>query len=168
MQSYVLISLGGLFLLGAVLLKLNPLAVPVGLFLFGLGLLIVAFINPTRLVIAGVLFTFVGAAIFIAYKPLIPYDNGLVVLSIGLGLLGVALASRLGYVRAGALTPGIFVIVVGLFLYPPIGRTATMLFAPFILSLWFPGIAFLLLGAAYWLIDRREAAIEDTHQSAKK
>jgi hypothetical protein len=168
MQSYILIGLGVLLLLGALLLKLNPFAVPVGLFLFGLGLLVAAFINPTRLVIAGVLYTFVGAAIFIAYKPLIPYDNGLVVLAIGLALLAIALASRRGYIRVGALTPAIFVIVIGLFLYPPVGRVATMLFAPFILSLWFPGIAFLLLGTLYWLIDRRKAEVEDNHQSTKQ
>src|SRR5439155_11900816 len=75
LQSYVLIGLGVVFLLGALLLRLNPLAFPAGLFFFGIGLLIAAALNPARLMISGLLYTFIGAAIFIAFKPLIPFDG---------------------------------------------------------------------------------------------
>src|SRR6266516_6380546 len=157
LQSYVLIGLGVVFLLGALLLRLNPLAFPAGLFLFGIGLLIAAALNPARLMISGLLYTFIGAAIFIAFKPLIPFDGIFVVIASGLALLGIALAARRGYVSAGALTPSIFILLVGLLLYPPTGGAISMLLAPFILSLWFPGIALLLLGLVYWFVSTRRA-----------
>ena len=155
LQAYVLIGLGIVFLLGALFLHLNPLPSPVGLFLFGFGMLIAMAFNPARLAIAGVLFTLIGAAIFIAYKPLIPYDNGLVIIAVGLALLVLALLARQGYVGAGAVTPGILVLLVGLLLYPPTGRAADKMFAPFILSLWFPGILLLLIGLVYLFLSMR-------------
>jgi len=157
LQSYILIGLGVLFLLGAVILRLNPLATPVGLFLLGLSLLAASIVNPARLAIAGILYTFIGAAIFLAFKPLIPFDGSIVVIASGLALLGIALAARRGYVSAGALTPGVFVLLVGLLLYPPVGGTVSMILAPFILSLWFPGVALLVLGLVYRFVSARKA-----------
>jgi len=151
-QVYILLGSGVIFLLGALLWHPSPFAVPIGLFGCGFGMLLSALFNPARLAIAGVIYTLVGAAIFIAYKPLIPYDNGLVVIAVGLALLILALLARRGYVGKGAVTPSMLVLVVGLFLYPPTGRTITRLLAPFILSLWFPGIVLLLLGLVYWLV----------------
>jgi len=151
LQSYILLGFGVIFLLGALLLRLNFRVYPVGLFLFGLGLLIAAAVNPTRLVIAGLFFTFVGAT----YFRLLPFDNALLIIAIGLALLGIALMARRGYVGAGALTPGIFTLLVGLIQYPPLG-IARML-ASFILSLWFPGIALLVLGLVYWFLSIRKA-----------
>jgi hypothetical protein len=106
--------------------------------------------------IAGILSTLVGAAIFLAFKPIIPYDNGLVVLVVGVALLLIAWLARCGYVGTGAITPGMLVLLVGLFLYPPTGRNATKLLAPFILSLWFPGTMLLLLGLVYWFLSTRK------------
>jgi len=160
LQAYFLIALGILLLLIALILHPNPFALPIGLFIFGAGLLIAAFINPKRLVIAGLLITLIGAAIFTAFKHVgIPYDNSIVVIGVGLALLGIALAARRGYVSASAFTPGVLVLLVGLLLYPPTGRVLDRVGAPFILSLWFPGIAFVLLGVIYWIINNRRRAM---------
>lgn len=155
LQSYILLGLGVVFLLGALLFRLNSRAYPVGLVLFGLGLLVAAAVNPTRLVIAGLFYTFVGATFFLAFKRLIPFDNALLIIAISLALLGIALMARRGYIRAGALTPAIFAFLVGLIQYPPTGIARVI--APFILSLWFPGIALLVLGLVYWFLSTRKA-----------
>ncbi len=85
-QAYVLLVLGVLFLLFSWLLQLNAFAYPLGLFLFGLGMLIAAFFNPYRLMIAGILVTVIGASIFLTYKHTILPDAGSsIVLAIGLG-----------------------------------------------------------------------------------
>ncbi|MBA2682161.1 MAG: hypothetical protein H0U76_27685, partial [Ktedonobacteraceae bacterium] len=104
MQSYVLIVLGFICLLAALLLHLNPLTYPIGLFLFGLGMLIAVVFNPYRLAIGGIMVTLVGLAIFFAFKPLIPYSGGLLIIAIGLALLGIAFMARRGYVGTGAVT----------------------------------------------------------------
>lgn len=153
LQAVVLIGSGLLCLLGALFLHLNPLKSPIGLFCFGLGLLLSAVCNPSRLAIAGVLLTLVGAAIFLAYRPLLPYDNALVVLAVGVAWLILAGLSRRGYVGSGAVTPGLLVLLIGLLLYPPTGRAASRLLAPFVLSLWFPGILLLLLGMIYGVVS---------------
>lgn len=153
LQAFFLIALGIILLLLALILHPNPFALPIGLFVFGAGLLIAAFIHPKRLIIAGLLITLIGAAIFTAYRHVgIPYDNSLVVIVVGVALLGIALAARCGYVSASAFTPGILVLLVGFLLYSPVGGAANRAVAPFILSLWFPGIAFVLLGVIYWIL----------------
>ena len=155
-QAYVLLVLGVLSLLFAWLLQLNPFAYPVGLFLFGLGMLLAAFINPRRLMIGGILVTLIGISIFLTYKhTFVPDAGGSMVLAIGLGMVGIALAARRGYITAGAMTPAVIVLLVGLVEYSPIGRYLGPPAAPFILSLWFPGIGLLLLGLIYLLVDNR-------------
>jgi hypothetical protein len=153
-QAYVLVLLGIICLLGALLLHLNPFAYPVGLFLFGLGMLIAVAFNPYRLAIGGILVTLVGIAIFFAFKPLIPYSGGLLIIAIGLALLGIAFMARRGYVGAGAVTPAIIVIIVGLVEYGPAAHFLPANYAAAILSLWFPGVGLLLLGFIYLLVDR--------------
>ncbi len=151
-QAYVLLVLGILFLLFAWLLQLNPFAYPLGLFLFGVGMLIAAFFNPHRLMIGGILVTVIGASIFLTYKHAILPDAGSsIVLAIGLGMVGIALAARRGYVTAGAMTPAVIVLLVGLVEYGPTGHYLAPLAAPFILSLWFPGLGLLILGLIYLL-----------------
>ena len=154
-QSYILLGFGVVFLLGALLLRLNYRVYPVGLLLFGLGMLVAATVNPSFLVIAGLFFTLVGAAFFLALRQLLPFDNALLIIAIGLALIGIALIARRGYVKAGALTPGIFTLLVGIIQYPPLGIAP--LIAPFILSLWFPGVALLILGLVYWFLSTRKA-----------
>ena len=153
-QSYVLIVLGVICLLGALLLRLNPLAYPIGLFLFGSGMLIAVLFNPYRLAIGGIMVTLVGIAIFFAFKPLIPYSGGLLIIAIGLALLGIAFMARRGYIGAGAVTPAIIVIIVGLVEYGPAARFLPANYAAAVLSLWFPGVGLLLLGLVYLLVDR--------------
>ncbi len=155
-QAYVLLVLGILFLLFAWILQLNSFAYPLGLLLFGVGMLIGAFFNPYRLMIGGILVTLIGASIFLAFKnTIIPDAGNSIVLAIGLGMVGIALAARRGYITAGALTPAIIVLLVGLVEYGPTGRYLPSLAAPFILSLWFPGIGLLILGLMYLLVDSR-------------
>jgi hypothetical protein len=154
-QSYILLGFGVVFLLGALLLQLNYRVYPVGLLLFGLGLLIAAAVNPSLLMVGGLFFTFLGAAFFLALRQLLPFDNALLIIAIGLALIGIALMARRGYVTAGALTPGIFTLLVGIIQYPPLGIAPRI--APFILSLWFPGVALLILGLVYWFLNTRKA-----------
>ncbi len=155
-QAYVLLVLGVLFLLFALILHPNPFAYPLGLLLFGVGMLIAAFFNPYRLMIGGILVTVIGASIFFAFKnTIIPDANNSIVLAIGLGMLGMAFAARRGYITAGALTPAIIVLLVGLVEYGPTAHYLPSIAAPFILSLWFPGLGLLLLGLIYLLADSR-------------
>ena len=155
-QAYVLLVLGVLFLLFAWLLQLNSFAYPLGLFLFGVGMLIAAFFNPYRLMIAGILVTVIGASIFLAYKhTIIPDAGNSIVLAIGLGMVGIALTARRGFVTAGAMTPAVIVLLVGLVEYGPTGHILAPLAAPFILSLWFPGLGLVILGLIYLLLTSR-------------
>ena len=168
MQAYVLLLLGIVCLLAALLLHLNPFTYPVGLFLFGLGMLIAVAFNPYRLAIAGIMVTLVGLAIFFAFKPLIPYSGGLLIIAIGLALLGIALMARRGYVGAGAVTPAIIVIIVGLVEYSPAAHYLPPNYAAAVLSLWFPGICLLLLGLAYLLVDRSKGTALVERKSEKE
>ncbi|GAC1379140.1 MAG: hypothetical protein NVS4B7_08360 [Ktedonobacteraceae bacterium] len=157
-QAYTLLIMGILFLLVAWLLRLNPLAYPIGILVFGAGMLVAAAFNPHRLMISGIMTTFIGAALLFAFKPLIPDGGSILILAIGLALAGVALAARRGYVGAGALTPALIVIFVGLIEYGPTGRYLPNGSASFLLSLWFPGIGLLAFGIIYLLTSskRRE------------
>ena len=157
LQAYVLLLFGIVCLILAWLLHLNPLAYPVGLLLFGVGMLVAAFFNPYRLMIGGILTTLIGASIFFAYKSgFIPDGGNTIVLAIGIGLLGIALAARRGYMGAGALTPSLIVIAVGFVEYSPTNHYLPHTFAPFVLSLWFPGLGLLILGGIYLLLGSRE------------
>lgn len=154
-QAYVLIVLGLILLLGAWLLQLPPLTYPVGLLLFGLGMLIAAFFYPYRLLISGILFTCVGIAIFFIYKPSLPGSGSLLVPALGVALLLLALATRRGYISAGAISPALLVLIVGLMQYPPFTHLLPTGYAAFILSLWFPALGLLMLGIVYLLLSSR-------------
>ncbi len=153
-QIYILLLLGLFCLLGAWLLQLNPFAYPLGLLLFGIGMLVAAAFNPYRLLISGIMITLIGLAIFFAFKPLIPYSGGLLILAIGLGLLALAVMTRRGYVGPGAFTPAVIVIIVGLVEYSPASHFLPSTFVATVLSLWFPGVGLLLLALIYFLLDR--------------
>ena len=155
LQSYILLGFGVIFLLGALFLQLSPKTYPIGLFLFGLGLLTAALVNPSHLMIAGLLYTLVGAAFFLGFRRIVVFDNSLLIMALGVALLGIAAMARRGYVQAGAWTPGLFVILVGIIQYPVMGLGPKL--APFVLSLWFPGIGLLILGLAYWFSSFRRA-----------
>ncbi len=152
-QAYVLILLGIVFLVLAWLLNLNPYAVPVGVFLLGAGILVSSLLNPSRLGSAGWLTAFLGVATFLTFKHLIPGDQILAyhLFAVGLGLLAIAFMARKGYIRAGAITPALIVIVVGVLEFLLAANLTPSNFIPFMLSLWLPGLGLLVLGIIYLL-----------------
>lgn len=66
-----------------------------------------------------------------------------------LGLLGIAIMARRGYVGAGAVTPGLLVLVVGVVESFLAANLTPHDFVPFMLSLWLPGIGLVVLGLVY-------------------
>ena len=152
-QAYVLILLGIVFLAVAWLLHLNPYAVPVGVFLLGIGMLAASLLNPSRLGSASWLTTFLGIATFLTFKHLIPGSQILAIhlLAIGLGLLAIAFMARKGYIQAGAVTPALIVVGVGVIEYLLTVNLTPRNFIPFMLSLWLPGFGLLVLGIIYLL-----------------
>jgi len=112
-QTYVLLLLGFVFLTLAWLGMFNSFSI--GVLLLGLGMLVVGLLNPRRFLSAGWLMASLGVATFLMFRHSIPDSQVLTahLLAIGLGLLGIAWMARRGYIRAGALTPGFFVVGVG-------------------------------------------------------
>ena len=110
-------------------------------------MLIACIINPYRLVIASFLTTTLGIAVYLFFKHLIPGNEVFpeYIIAIGIGLIGIAFMARRGYVGAGAITPGILVLGVGIIEYwlisgYTIGSLTPDRFITFMLSLWLPGI----------------------------
>jgi len=163
LQAYMLLILGFVCLLGAWLLHPNTSEYPVGVMIFGFGMLIACIINPYRLVIASFLTTTLGIAVYLFFKHLIPGNEVFpeYIIAIGIGLIGIAFMARRGYVGAGAVTPGILVLGVGLIEYwlisgYSIGSLTPDRFITFMLSLWLPSIGLLLLGLTYMLLNMRK------------
>lgn len=156
-QAYILLVLGGLSLVAAWVLRLNPLTYPIGILLLGLGMLVAALVNPTHLVIASCLTTALGVAVLLAFRQVIPGNQILpaYILAIGVGLFVIALAARRSYINRGALSPAILVIVVGVIEYLLAKGLTPSWFIPFALSLWLPGIGLLILGLGYLLSSFR-------------
>lgn len=83
------------------------------------------------------------------------------IIAIGIGLIGIALMARRGYVGAGAVTPGIIVLGVGIVEYWLIGGynlggLTPDRFISFMLSLWLPAIGLTILGVIYLLFSVRK------------
>jgi hypothetical protein len=145
-QAYVLLLLGGVFLAGAWLGILKPY--PLGVLLFGLGMLGAAPLNPRRFLLAGWLMTMLGVATFLMFEHYIPDSQILTahLLAIGLGLLGIAWMARRVSISARALTPGLFVVGVGVTEYLQAAHLTPSTLVPFALSLWLPGFGLFVLG----------------------
>ena len=145
-QAYTLLLLGVVFLAVAWLGILNPY--PLGVLLFGLGMLGVAPLNPRRFLSAGWLMTSLGVATFLMFRHYIPDSQVLTahILAIGLGLLGIAWMTRRGYISAGTLTPGLFVVGVGVTEYLQAAHLTPSTLVPFALSFWLPGFGLFALG----------------------
>jgi hypothetical protein len=145
-QAYALLLLGIVFLILARLGILNPYSL--GVLLLGLGILGVAPFNPRRFLSAGWLMASLGVATFLMFRHSIPDSQVLTahLLAIGLGLLGIAWMARRGYIRAGALTPGFFVVGVGVIEYLQAVHLMPSTVVPFALSLWLPGFGLFVLG----------------------
>lgn len=156
LQAFTLLGLGILSLLGALLLHLNPFTYPLGLLLFGLGMLIAALFNPYRLMIAGIMVTLIGLSKFFQFTSIIPNGGDTLYFAIALGLLGVAFAARRGYVGKGPIMPVVILLIVSLIEYPPTFHLFPSGLVPFVLSLWFPGIGLFVLGVIYWLVNNKK------------
>ncbi len=120
-------------------------------------MLLAALLNPARLVIASCLTTALGVAVFLTFRQMIPGNQILsaYILAIGVGLLAIAVAGRQGYVKAGALSPVVIVLAVGIIEYLLAKGLTPSWLIPFALSLWLPGIGLLLLSIGYFLSDFR-------------
>jgi len=163
LQAYVLLILGLVCLVVALLIHPSTSEYPLGVMIFGFGMLIACLINPYRLVIASFLTTAIGVAVYLFFKRLIPGNEVFpeYIIAIGIALIGIAFMARRGYVGAGAVTPGIFVLGVGLIEYwlisgYSIGSLTPDRFITFMLSLWLPGIGLLLLGLTYLFLSMRK------------
>ena len=145
-QAYALLLLGIVFLIVAWLGILNPYSL--GVLLLGLGILGVAPFNPRHFLSAGWLMASLGVATFLMFRRSIPDSQVLTthLLAIGLGLLDIAWMARHGYIRAGALTPGFFVVGVGVIEYLQAEHLMPPTVVPFALSLWLPGFGLFALG----------------------
>lgn len=183
-QAIALLIFGIVILIVAAIVSFilhrNTAAYPVGVLLFGIGMLVAVALKPDRLVCASFLITMLGIAVFFSFGgarlipggiiPDIPGNQILVlyILAIGLGLLGIAFMARRGYVGAGAVTPSIIVIAVGIIEYLIIASPRLPHFIPFAtyltpsniiafgLSLWLPGIGLFLLGLTYLAVSLRK------------
>lgn len=156
-QSYILLIFGVVCLLLAWLLHLNPFAYPIGVLVFGIGMLIAFLFNPYRLAVVSWMMTLIGIEVYFVYKHTIP-DNQILatfLMAAAIALLLVAIMARRGYVKAGALSPAIIIGVIGVFEYLLIADMIPFNTLAFPLSLWFPGIGFLLFGLLYLLTSGR-------------
>lgn len=161
-QAYVLLLLGIVCLLAAWLIHPNSSVYPIGVMILGFGMLIASVINPYRLVVASFLTTTLGIAAYLFFKHLISGNEvfPVYIIAIGIGLIGIALMARRGYVGAGAVTPGILVLGVGIIEYLlvggySIGGLTPDRFISFMLSLWLPGIGLTILGVLYLLRSQK-------------
>src|SRR5437868_2995724 len=162
-QAYALLLLGVVFLAVAWLGILNPY--PLGVLLFGLGMLGVAPLNPRRFLSAGWLTTWLGVATFLMFRHYIPDSQTLTahLLAIGLGLLGIVWIARHGHIGAGALTPGIFVVGVGVTEYLQAVHLTPSALVPFALSLWLPGSGLFVLGLVCLAMNGRTSMHAKRH-----
>ena len=154
-QAYVLLLLGSIFLVFAWLGMFNSFAV--GLFLFGLGMLGAAPFNPRRFLPIGWLTTMLGVATFLMFRQYIPNSQIISahILAIGLGLLGIAWMAHRGYIDTGALTPGLFVVGLGVVEFLQAAHLTPATLVPFALSLWLPGFGLFVPGLFSLVTSRR-------------
>ncbi len=156
-QSYILLIFGVVCLLLAWLLHLDPLVYPIGVLVFGIGTLIAFLFNPDRLAVVSWMMTLIGIEVYFVYRNSIPNNQILAtfLMTTAIALLFVAIMARRGYVKAGALSPAIIIGVIGVFEYLLVGHIIPFDTVAFPLSLWFPGIGFLLFGLFYLLTSGR-------------
>lgn len=154
-QALLLFLFGIICLLAAWLLHPSTGLYPIGVLVLGAGMFIAALLNPYRLMSAGWLVFLLGITVFLFFSGHIP--GGQVfpayIIAIGVALLGIALMGRRGYIKAGAVTPGLIVLIVGIV---EALLTANLLhknFVDFMLSLWLPGIGLLVLGVIYTAVS---------------
>ena len=128
---------------------------PIGVLVLGAAIFLAALVNPYRLMAAGWLLLLLGVAVFLFFSGHI--SGGQVfpayIVAIGLALIGIALMGRRGYIKAGAVTPGLIVLAVGIVEVLLIANRTPSNFVPFMLSLWLPAIGLLVLGLVYLIVS---------------
>ena len=150
-QSYFLLVLGLIYLLVAWLVHPSTDTYPLGVLALGVGLLIGSLFNPYRLLIGGWLGTLVGLAVFLYFGNHMPRDQVFpaYIVAMGVALIIIGLMGRRGYVKAGAISPGLIVLGIGIVEVLLIANRTPSGFLPFVLSFWFAGIGLLLAGLFY-------------------
>ncbi len=157
-QAYILLLLGIVCLLIAWLLHPSTRDYPLGVLVLGIGITIAALLNPYRLTAASWLVLLLGIAVFLFFGGHIPGDQAFpaYIVAIGVALLGIAIMGRRGYIKAGAVTPGVIVLVIGIVEVLLIANRTPQNFVPFMLSFWLPGIGLCVLGVIYLAASIRE------------
>lgn len=154
-QALLLLLFGIICVLAAWLIHPSTTTYPLGMLVLGAGIFIAALVNPYRLMAAGWLILLLGIAVFLFFSGHI--SGGQVfpayIVSIGVALLGIALMGRRGYIKAGAVTPGILVLIVGIVEVLLVANRTPSNFVPFMLSLWLPAIGLFVLGAIYLVVS---------------
>jgi len=157
-QALVLFLFGIICLLAAWLIHPSTARYPIGLLVLGAAMFIAALLNPYRLMAAGWLVLLLGIAVFLFFSGHI--SGGQVfpayIIAMGVALVFIGLMGRRGYIKAGAVTPGVIVLLVGIILALVVANRTPPNFVSFMLSLWLPAIALLILGVAYTLVSIRE------------
>jgi len=150
-QAYLLIAFGVICLLVAWLVHPSTGSYPLGVLVLGAGLLIAGLLNPYRLMIGGCLGTLVGIAVFLYFSNHMPGDQVFpaYIVAMGVALIGIGLMGRRGYVKAGAISPGLIVLGIGIVEVLLIANRTPSGFLPFVLSFWFPGIGLFVAGLFY-------------------
>ncbi len=151
-QSLLLLLLGVICLLLAWLL--HPRA-PLGILVFGVGMMIAAVYNPYRLMAAAWITTTIGVPVFLFFGHYIPGNEVFpaYIIALGVGLLGIAMMGRRGYIGRGAVTPGILVLGIGVLEALLVANLTPANLVPFALSLWLPGIGLLMVGLFYLVMS---------------
>lgn len=154
-QALLLLLFGIVCLLVAWLVHPSTTTYPIGVLVLGAGIFIAALVNPYRLIIAGWLTLLLGFAVFLFFGGHISGAQAFpaYIVAIGLALLGIAVMGRRGYVKVGAISPGLIVLLVGIIeVLLVAGRTPSN-FVPFMLSLWLPALGLLVLGLIYLVVS---------------
>ena len=154
-QALLLLLFGIVCVLVAWLVHPAPLTYPLGVLVLGAGVFIAALVNPYRLMIAGWLTLLLGIVVYLFYSGHISGAQAFpaFIVAMGLALLGIALMGRRGYVKAGAVSPGLIVLLVGIIEVLLIANRTPANFVPFMLSLWLPAIGLLVLGVIYLVVS---------------
>lgn len=157
-QALLLFLFGIICLLAAWLLHPSSTTYPLGVLVLGAGVFIAALVNPYRLMIAGWLVLLLGIAVFLFFSGRISGAQAFpaYIVAIGLALLGIAIMGRRGYVKAGAISPGLIVLLVGIIEVLLVANRTPANFVPFMLSLWLPTFGLLVLGVIYLVVSIRE------------
>ena len=137
-QALLLLLFGIICLLAAWLVHPSTNSYPLGVLVLGAGILIAALVNPYRLMIAGWLIFLLGIAVFLFFSGRISGAEVFpaYIVAIGVALLVIGLMGRRGYVKAGAISPGVIVLLVGIMLVLLAAGRTPQNFVPFMLSLW--------------------------------